>query len=111
MAYAIDADEAVGAAIRRCGGEQLDEALSELNERFDEDPVSAVHEARKAIKKSRSLLRLTRGAMPSKQRRRENDALRRAARHLSGSRDADVKTAAAKMQQWFQDHYLQLKTP
>jgi CHAD domain-containing protein len=93
MAYAIDADEALGAAIRRCAGEQLDRALSELSERSNEDPVSAVHDARKAIKKSRSLLRLARGAMPAKQRRRENDALRRAARHLSAKRDSDVMLA------------------
>jgi hypothetical protein len=46
-----------------------------------------VHNARKAIKKERSLLRLARGAMPSEQRRRENAALREAARRLSTARD------------------------
>ena len=56
----------------------------------DDDPVEAVHAARKAIKKERSLLRLARAALPAKQRRAENAALRRAARGLSDARDAEV---------------------
>jgi CHAD domain-containing protein len=52
-----------------------------------------VHDARKAIKKERSLLRLARGAMPTETRRRENAVLREAARELSCTRDADVMIA------------------
>lgn len=90
MAYKFGTDEPVQAAIVRCAREQLDHAVSELSEGINEDPVRAVHSARKAIKKERSLLRLARGAMPANQRRRENAALRDAARELSGTRDADV---------------------
>src|SRR5436305_11773506 len=90
MAYKFLADEPVSAAIIRCGREQLDRAITQLTERINDDPVGAVHDARKAIKKERSLLRLARGAMPSEQRRRENAVLRDAARRLSGRRDADV---------------------
>jgi CHAD domain-containing protein len=90
MAYRIGADEPVRAAIARCGREQLDRAIRELSEGINEDPVRAVHDARKAIKKQRSLLRLARGAMPAGERRRENATLREAGRALSGVRDADV---------------------
>src|SRR5437588_12751720 len=93
MAYKFLADEPVSAAIIRCGREQLDRAITQLTERINRAPVGAVHNARKAIKKERSLLRLARGAMPGKQRRRENAALRDAARGLSGARDADVMLA------------------
>jgi CHAD domain-containing protein len=90
MAYRIGADEPVRAAIARCGREQLDRAIRELSEGINDDPVRAVHDARKAIKKERSLLRLAHGTMRSAQRRRENATLRDAGRALSGVRDADV---------------------
>lgn len=90
MSYQLETDEAVCEAIRRCAREQLDRAVGELSENLGEVPVEAVHRARKAVKKERSLLRLARGAMPVEQRRRENLALRDAARKLSAVRDADV---------------------
>ncbi|HEY2769507.1 MAG TPA: CHAD domain-containing protein [Solirubrobacteraceae bacterium] len=77
-------------AVRRCAKEQLDRALSELTEKVSTDPAEAIHSARKAIKKERSLLRLVRGSMPGDQRARENATLRDVARGLSGARDADV---------------------
>ena len=64
MAYKFQADESVGEEIVRCAGEQLDRAVAALTEGLKEDPVKAVHNARKAIKKERSLLRLARGVMP-----------------------------------------------
>jgi CHAD domain-containing protein len=94
MAYKFRPDESVRPAILRCAREQLDRAVSELSEGINGDPVEAVHSARKAIKKERSLLRLARGAMPRAQRRRENDILRHAAGGLSGARDADVMIAS-----------------
>lgn len=90
MAYRFKTDEGVRKAIVRCAREQLDHAVGELSEGIGHDPVAAVHSARKALKKEWSLLRLARGAMSPKQRRRENRALREAARGLSGARDADV---------------------
>ena len=92
MGYRSHADESVRSGIRRSAGEQLDRAISELSERIATDPVDAVHTARKAVKKERSLLRLARGSMP-KQRRRENAALRDAARGLSAARDAEAMLA------------------
>jgi CHAD domain-containing protein len=77
-------------AALRCAREQLDEAVRQLSEEIDDHPVAAVHEARKAVKKERALLRLLRGTLPSAQRTAANTALRDAARGLSGVRDADV---------------------
>jgi CHAD domain-containing protein len=94
MAYKFRPDESVRSGILRCSREQLDRALIELSEGVATDPVEAIHTARKAIKKQRSLLRLARGAMTSEQRRRENAALREAARGLGGARDADVMIAS-----------------
>ncbi len=90
MAYKFRADEPVRGAIIQCGREQLDRAITALSERIKGDPVSAVHDARKAIKQERSLLRLARSAMPSEERRRENAALREVARGLSNARDSAV---------------------
>jgi CHAD domain-containing protein len=94
MAYKFGADEPVQAAIRRCAREQLDKAAFELSDGLNADRPRAIHNARKAIKKERSLLRLARAAMPREQRQRENDALRETARSLSGARDADVMIAS-----------------
>ncbi len=93
MAYKLELDEDVRAGIRRCAQEELDRAIRELSERITEDPVEAVHTARKSVKKERSLLRLARGTMPRHQRRRENAALRDASRALSTARDAEVMVA------------------
>ena len=94
MAYRFEPDESVRRAIFRCGHEQLDHAIAELSEGTDKDPARAIHSARKAFKKERSLLRLARGAMPGGQRKRENAALREAARSVSGARDAEVMVAS-----------------
>jgi CHAD domain-containing protein len=90
MAYRLEIDEDVREGFVRCAGEQLDRAVRELSERINDDPVDAVHSARKAVKKERSLLRLVRGSLAPKERRRENAALRAAARDLSAARDAEV---------------------
>lgn len=90
MAYRFEPDESVREAITRCAGEQLDRAVQELSPETENDPVAAVHAARKAVKKERALLRVAQGTLGSRQRATENGALRDAARSLSGVRDADV---------------------
>jgi CHAD domain-containing protein len=92
VAFTFDPEEPVRTEILRVACEQLDNALHELRERINDDPVGAVHDARKAIKKERSLLRLVRG-LPPAQRRQENSALREAAQGLAGMRDAEVVVA------------------
>src|SRR5438309_527686 len=90
MAYRFAPDETVGEAFARAAREQLAAAESALTRKADSDPIAAVHTARKSIKKERALLRLMRGSVDGGRRRRENAALRDAARRLSGARDADV---------------------
>jgi CHAD domain-containing protein len=90
MAYRFHPDEPVRDAVVRCAAEQLDAAAGELRDHVRDDPVEAVHAARKAIKKERSLLRLARSSLSPGVRRQENDALRHAARSLGGARDAEA---------------------
>ena len=73
---------------RRILCSQIDEAAAALaNARVgDED----IHNARKSLKKARATLRLLRDAIPARHYRRENRALRDAARPLSAVRDAKV---------------------
>lgn len=94
MAYKFGTEETVRQATVRSAREQLDRAVSELSEGLGDDPVKAIHAARKAIKKERSLLRLTRGSISGSQRQSANATLRQAARALSGARDADVMIAS-----------------
>jgi CHAD domain-containing protein len=94
MTYALDADEPLDSAVRRTAREQLDKAIERLESGLHDDPVSAVHDARKALKKERSLIRLARGSMKPKQRRREGARLRSAARRLGAAREADALLGA-----------------
>jgi CHAD domain-containing protein len=90
MSYRLNLESDVPGAVRACATEQLEDALTLLREQRGDDPVEAVHGARKDLKKTRSLLRLVRPDMPGKSYRRENDELREIARSLSDARDADV---------------------
>jgi CHAD domain-containing protein len=94
MAYRLADGEAADQGIRRIAAEQLDRAINELTDGIRADPVEAVHSARKALKKERSLLRLSRGSMKSSERRRENAVCRDAGRRLSAARDAEVVVEA-----------------
>ncbi len=88
VAYRLDLSSELPAAVRAVAAERLDDAITQL--RGNADRVTAVHEARKDIKKTRSLLRLVRTGMAADDRRRANGALRHIAASLSGTRDADV---------------------
>jgi hypothetical protein len=54
MPYRLKRDETVEDGLRRCAREQLDRAVDELTTGIKDDPVSAVHDARKALKKTQS---------------------------------------------------------
>jgi len=88
MAYRLKLKDGVAKSLRAVARDQLEKAAEVLAE--GDDPVEAVHDARKRLKKSRSALRLARPGMPKDQYRAENVALRDAGRALSGARDADV---------------------
>src|SRR5689334_2251019 len=87
MAYRLSTDD-LAASFRRVAGEQLGGAAGGLED--PDDPVEAVHDARKRLKKTRALLRLARPAMRADAFRAYNRELRDQGRALSGARDADV---------------------
>jgi CHAD domain-containing protein len=87
--YRLRRSEPVAAGVRRIALGRIDDALEHL--RGDGDPVEAVHEARKDMKKLRSLLRLVRPAIGDEVYRRENERFRDAAALLSDVRDAQVR--------------------
>jgi CHAD domain-containing protein len=90
VAYRFRPDETLDEAFSRTMREELTAAETALTHDARSDPVAAVHSSRKSLKKARSLLRLMRGTLDSRDRRHENAALRDTARRLSGTRDADV---------------------
>ena len=58
MSYRLEDREGVADGIRRIVAEELDDAIAGL--RTGEDRDTAIHEARKSLKKARSALRLAR---------------------------------------------------
>src|SRR3954451_4194295 len=88
MAYRLALGGELAATVRAAAREQLDAAADGLAQ--GEDPVEAVHAARKRLKRTRSLLRLVGPGMRARDYRARNTTLRDAGRALSGARDADV---------------------
>ncbi|HTT96392.1 MAG TPA: CHAD domain-containing protein [Solirubrobacterales bacterium] len=88
-------DEDAGTGMRRVIVGRLDKATERLGEAgADGDALAeAIHGSRKDLKKARAALRLIRDELGEKTFKRENRALRDAARLLSASRDAEVKLA------------------
>jgi CHAD domain-containing protein len=83
--------EALGPALHRMALGQLDITIERIGRIGEvESPERAVHEARKALKRLRALLRLLEPELGEAARTRENEVLRTAANTLSGARDADV---------------------
>lgn len=81
--------ESPGAGLRRIARGQLAAAIRVLEGKGD--PHLAVHEARKAIKKFRALLRLAEPVWEPGRRATETAPLREAARQLAPLRDARVR--------------------
>lgn len=97
MSYRLAPTESLSEAVRRSAAEELSAAARGLaagGSRTERE--AAIHEARKSVKKVRSLLRLVREAVPAKRRREENGRLREAAGRLASERDAAVLVSTAK---------------
>jgi CHAD domain-containing protein len=77
--------------LRRIAQGRTRDALEQLRSETDEDAAAAVHEARKDLKKLRSVLRLVRDELGDDVYRRENTRFRDAGRLLAGARDAEVR--------------------
>ena len=88
--YRLLAGEPVSDGIKRVVTARVDNALAELRGETDGDHAEAVHEARKDMKKIRSVVRLVRDALGEEAYRRENDHYRDIGRTLSSFRDAEV---------------------
>jgi CHAD domain-containing protein len=88
MAPELHRSESGTKSVRHIARSQIADALAALQSRTPTD--AAVHDARKELKRARATLRLLRDAMGEKAYRRENQAVRDAARPLSAIRDSKV---------------------
>jgi CHAD domain-containing protein len=89
--FALLPGERVGEALRRIALAQLDVAIESLE--GGDGKLSAekrVHEARKALKRLRALLRLVRDELGERAYARESALVRRAGKRLAQARDAEV---------------------
>ena len=91
--YRLEAGEPMPDGVRRIALGQLDLVADDIAAPDDGPDDEAVHEARKAFKRLRALLRVNRDQLGDDIRRRENAAFRDAGRRLSGARDARVVVA------------------
>ena len=82
--------------VHRVAREELEGALKEALTVSDQDRSTAVHEARKHLKKIRALLRLLRPATGKAFYKRENAAMRKAAQTMSSIRDSHVRVQTIK---------------
>jgi CHAD domain-containing protein len=94
-AYRLKTREKPKQGIRRIARGRAQDALDQLEAAGDE----AVHEARKDLKKLRSLLRMVRGGLGKGFYSTENKRFRDAGRRLSAARDAEVKVETLELLQ------------
>jgi CHAD domain-containing protein len=88
MAFRFRLAESFEEGCQRIAREQIDRAQAQL--KGPDDPVVAVHETRKSLKRLRALLRLVRPAIGESVFQHENAHLRDIARILSSARDRQV---------------------
>jgi CHAD domain-containing protein len=82
--------EPIPEGLRRVARDRIDHALEEVQGRANGDLPSAVHEARKDLKRLRATVRIARDELGQTKYRRENLRFRDMGRRLSGARDAQV---------------------
>jgi CHAD domain-containing protein len=90
VAYRLNLDEPIGPAVAATADERIAHAIEQLRGTAAQDRTTAIHDARKDLKKLRSLLRLIGPGVKRRERRRENTAFADAGRSLAVARDADV---------------------
>jgi CHAD domain-containing protein len=88
MTYRFKLQEPIGQAVRRVGLEQIEIATAKLA--GTDDVVTAIHDARRCLKRLRALVRLIEPGLAEAQYRREAARLAGIGRLLAGARDLDV---------------------
>jgi CHAD domain-containing protein len=91
--FALLRDERLGPGLRRIALGQLDVAIEMLEGSERLTPEQRVHEARKALKRLRALLRLVQDELGEPAYEREHELLRRCGTRLAKARDAEVLLA------------------
>ncbi len=89
----LQSHETVAAGLRRMAVEQAELAIEELSAAPNGDAHRSVHEARKAIKRIRTIVRLQERRLGRGGCAREQAALRTVATRLAGARDGEVLLA------------------
>lgn len=87
MTYRFFADSTVEVNVHRLLQEQVEKAIQQLSQTFKKNPAEAIHDARKRLKKARSLLRLIRKSIDKDTYKYEKNVLRDVGRSLSPARD------------------------
>lgn len=92
MSYRLDLDMPIGEALRSAAVSQMTDGASRLREAAGSRASAsvAIHDARKDLKQTRSILRLARSGLPADTYRYENRSLRDIGRSLSDARDRAV---------------------
>ena len=93
MAYRFRLREELGAGARRIIGEQLERAVEDF---ASLDPDSAIHKARRRLKKARAVLRFIRPGVPDKGYKQWNADLRDVGMLFSNERDLFVIAKVAE---------------
>lgn len=90
--FGLNADEQLGVGLRRIALGQIDVAVEALrgSGACSPSPERRVHEARKALKRLRALLRLLEDELGERTYARESAVVRDAGRRLARARDAEV---------------------
>jgi CHAD domain-containing protein len=91
-------DQSLAAAGRTILGAQLKRLQQSAADLEGDDEVEALHDARVATRRMRTLLRLLKKAFPSRASRRHNRALKRAGDLLGAVRDLDVLIGDAQQE-------------
>src|ERR1700760_4046544 len=92
--FALIEGERLGAGLRRIALGQLDIAIEMLEDsKRGLSPEQRVHEARKALKRLRALLRLVQDELGDATYEREHELVRRCGTQLAKARDAEVVLA------------------
>ena len=88
--FQLQEGEPVPEGLERIALGQLDGSIEGLSGESDADAATAIHDARKSLKRLRTTVRLARDELGEHVYRRDNTAFRNSGRRLSGARDSRV---------------------